>query len=378
MKERLRQASNDFSAQDAGWMAQALALAQQGRYSSHPNPRVGAVLVQQGQVVGQGYHLQAGQPHAEIHALQQAGTKAAGATLYVTLEPCSHFGRTPPCADAVIAAGVARVVVAMIDPNPLVAGQGIARLHAAGIEVSCGLLATEAERLNQGFISRMTRNRPWVRLKYGMSLDGHTALANGQSQWITGEDARRDVQLQRAASSAILTGIGTVLADDPRLSVRADELPHTVELLRQPWRVVVDSHNRLPADARLFSGASRVIQAGLLPETTQHRAEYWSLPSHEGRVNLVALVARLAQAGCNDLWVEAGAELGGSLIQLGLVDELWLYTAPMLLGQDSRALVSLAPLTHLAQAKRWHFADTRLLGQDLRLILTPSPESNDP
>lgn len=360
------------SSADAQWMTQALALARRGWYSTSPNPRVGAVLVADNRVIGEGFHLRAGEPHAEVFALRQAGEAARGATLYVSLEPCSHQGRTPPCADAVIRAGIRRVVIGCQDPNPLVAGQGIARLQAAGIEVSCGVLETEARALNPGFESRMRRNRPWLCLKYGASIDGRTALANGLSQWITGVDARRDVQRKRAESSALLTGIGTVLADDPRLSVRADELPELAQgPIRQPWRVVVDSRGQLPAAARLFDGASRVIQVCATERQGLSSAETWCLPNAQGKVDLPALLTRLAAEGCNDLWVEAGPELGGALITAGLVDELWLYLAPMLLGSAAKPLMNLPDLSDLALASRWRYADVRHLGSDLRVVLTP-------
>ena len=355
------------TAADSRWMAQALRLAERGLYSTSPNPRVGCVLVKEGELVGEGWHERAGEPHAEVHALRMAKDAARGATAYVTLEPCSHHGRTPPCADALIAAGVARVVVAMQDPNPLVAGQGIAKLRAAGIEVECGLMEGAARELNIGFCARMTRGRPWVRSKVGMSLDGRTALANGVSQWITCAAARQDVQHWRARSCAVLTGIGTVLADDARLNVRELDTP------RQPWRVVLDSHLRMPLDAQVLYGGGKT----LIYTATEHpekRAilhdlggEVVVLPDAAGRVDLPGVMGDLAQRGCNELLVEAGSTLNGGLLKAGLVDELVLYVAPQLLGDAARSMAQLGELSGLDQCVALEWQDVRQVGSDLRI-----------
>ncbi|MEW5791959.1 MAG: bifunctional diaminohydroxyphosphoribosylaminopyrimidine deaminase/5-amino-6-(5-phosphoribosylamino)uracil reductase RibD [Pseudomonadota bacterium] len=359
---------------DAEYMARALALAERGLYGTDPNPRVGAVLVRDGRIVGEGYHAQAGTPHAEVHALRAAGEAAHGATCYVTLEPCSHFGRTPPCADALVAAGVARVVVAMQDPNPQVAGQGIARLRSAGIAVEVGLLAEQAAALNPGFISRMQRGRPWVRLKLAASLDGRTALGNGVSQWITGPAARADVQRLRARSAAILTGIGTVLADDPRLDPRLEG--ETV--LRQPLRVVLDRELRTPPAARLFTAAGPVLilhgseapaarQAALRAAGAQLQAV---APAAHG-LALEAVWQVLQAREINEVLAECGPTLAGALIEGGWVDELVLYLAPKLLGHDGLPLAHLGPYTTLDQVSLWQCLRHELLGEDLKLLLRP-------
>ncbi len=358
-----------FSAEDHGFMARALQLAQRGLYSTTPNPRVGCVMVRDGRVIGEGWHERAGLPHAEAVALDAivgAGATARGATAYVTLEPCSHFGRTPPCADALIAEGVSRVVVAMQDPNPLVAGQGLAKLAAAGIDVASGLLESEATELNSGFVSRMTRGRPWLRLKIAASLDGKTALNNGLSQWITGADARRDAHGWRARSCAVLTGIGTVKDDNPRLTVR--EVPTT----RQPLRVVIDSRLETPLDAAVLEGGNVLIAAA--QENAERAgalrargAEIVLLPNANGKVELVDLLQELGRRGINEVLAEAGTRLNGSLLSEGCVDELLIYQAPILLGDAARGMFGLAELTDLAGARRLNIIERRAVGADFRI-----------
>jgi diaminohydroxyphosphoribosylaminopyrimidine deaminase/5-amino-6-(5-phosphoribosylamino)uracil reductase len=354
-------------AQDSEWMVQALRLAERGLYTASPNPRVGCVLVRDGIVVGEGWHERAGEPHAEVHALHAAGDAARGATAYVTLEPCSHYGRTPPCADALIEAGVARVVVAVQDPNPQVAGQGIVKLRAAGIEVECGLMEAAARELNIGFFTRMTRGTPWVRSKIAASLDGRTALANGESKWITGAAARQDVQHWRARSCVVLTGIGTVLADDPQLNVR--ELATT----RQPLCAVVDNGLRLPPDARLLRQTGAVVytatqDAQKIAALERAGARAVVLAEVNGQVDVVAVLRDLAAQGCNEVLVEAGSKLNGSLLQAGLVDELVLYLAPQFLGDMARGLARLGELTSLDQRINLEWQDVRHVGKDLRIV----------
>jgi diaminohydroxyphosphoribosylaminopyrimidine deaminase/5-amino-6-(5-phosphoribosylamino)uracil reductase len=355
-----------YSADDHRYMALALRLAELGLNGTSPNPRVGCVLVRDGQVVGEGWHQRAGTPHAEVHALNQAGARARGATAYVTLEPCSHHGRTPPCAEALIAAGVGRVVAALRDPNPQVAGRGLAQLQAAGITVDCGLMEEPARELNIGFVSRMTRGRPWVRAKAAASLDGRTALANGVSQWITGPAARQDVQAWRARACAMLTGVGTVLADDPRLNVRDIETP------RQPLRVVVDSQLRTPPHAKILHGGALIVcaqdDAPKRQALQAAGAEVLALPGADGRVDLARLLQSLAEREVNELMVEAGAGLNGALLAAGLVDELVLYLAPMLLGDTARGLFALPALTKMDARKDLILRDVRLVGQDMRVI----------
>lgn len=356
-----------FSAADHEFMARALRLAESGLYSATPNPRVGCVLVRDGRIVGEGWHEKAGGPHAEVHALQSAGDLARGAAAYVTLEPCSHHGRTPPCCEALLAAGIERVVAAMQDPNPLVAGQGLAWLRDAGLAVDCGLLANEARELNIGFVSRMERGRPWVRLKAAASLDGRTALENGSSQWITGPDARRDGHRWRARACAILTGIGTVRDDDPQLTVR------DVDTARQPLRVVVDSRLEIDPSARVLQGERVLVVAAvenhLLASIIEARgAEVIFLPNDAGKVDLQALMRELAKRGINELHVEAGFKLNGSLLREGLVDELVLYLAPSLLGDASRGLFHLPALEDLAEKRTLQWRDVRQVGGDLRVV----------
>ncbi len=357
-----------FSAADHAHMARALQLAARGLCTTTPNPRVGCVIVKDGRVVGEGWHERAGTPHAEIHALRQAGEAARGATVYVTLEPCAHHGRTPPCAEALVDAGVARVVAAMGDPNPLVAGGGIAILTLAGIAAEVGLMEAEARALNPGFVSRMTRGRPWVRLKTAATLDGKTALGNGASQWITGEAARADVQQLRARACAVLTGSGTVLADDPRMTVR------DLDVGRQPLRVVVDSKLRTPADAAIQPALVACCRAepSARAALERARAEVVELPGADGRVDLHALLKLLAQRGVNEVHVEAGAALNGALLAAGLVDEWVAYVAPMAVGSDARGLFAHAALQSLADAARFRLTDVRQFGPDLRLTLLPA------
>lgn len=380
--------SASFSADDHRHMARAMRLAERGLYTTDPNPRVGCVLVRDGRIVGEGWHRKAGEPHAERNALIAAGEAARGATAYVTLEPCSHHGRTPPCAQGLIEAGVARVVAAMSDPNPLVAGRGMAMLREAGIETGVGLLEAEAEALNPGFLARMRHARPYVRCKLAMSLDGRTAMASGESQWITAEAARRDVQYLRARSSAILTGVGTVLADDPSMNVRlsVEEL-HGVESagdLRQPLRVVLDTRLRTPPRARLLSlpGDTLFVCGEGAPAETELElrgagADVLRLPQLGGRIDLPALLVALADRGMNEILIEAGATLAGSALLAGLVDELVVYVAPQLLGHAARALVNLPGLERLDERIELQFGDVRRVGPDLRVTLIPALRSEN-
>ena len=357
-----------ITAQDSVWMAQALRLADQGLYGTSPNPRVGCVVVAEEKMIGGGWHRRAGEPHAEVHALREAGDRARGATAFVTLEPCSHHGRTPPCADALVAAGVARVVVAVQDPNPKVAGEGIAKLRAAGIAVDCGLMEAAARELNIGFFARMTRGTPWLRSKIAMSLDGRTALANGVSQWITGEAARKDVQHWRARSCAVLTGIATVLADDARLNVR------DIVTERQPLRVVLDSKFRMPLTARMLQGGDVLIYTAVRDTEKSTALEKAGaivsvLPDGNGQVDLTAMLRDLAQRGCNEVLLEAGSTLNGAMLREGLVDELVLYIAPQLLGDKARGMAQLGELTSLDQRINLKWQDVRQVGNDLRITV---------
>ena len=356
-----------FSAADHDFMAQALRLAERGLYTTTPNPRVGCVIVKAGKVVGEGWHERAGEAHAEVHALHAAGESARGATAYVTLEPCSHHGRTPPCADALIAAGVSRVVAAMQDPNPQVAGRGIARLQATGIDAECGLLEADARELNIGFVSRMTRGWPWLRMKVAASLDGKTALANGVSQWITEPEARNDGHRWRARACAILSGIGTVREDDPRLNVRGVETP------RQPVKVIVDSRLDLSLNAKLLD-AGEVIVATASDDQNKASAlrgvgvDILHLPSVDGKVDLHALLQELGRRGINELHVEGGGRLNGALMAAGLVDELLLYLAPCLIGDVARGMFNLPALASLEEKERLFIRDARMVGGDLRIL----------
>ena len=357
---------------DVAWMSRALALAEGGRYTAAPNPLVGCVLVRDGAVVGEGYHRRAGEGHAEVNALLEAGPRARGATAYVTLEPCAHHGRTPPCTEALIGAGVARVVAAMQDPNPQVAGKGLALLRAAGIAVECGLLADEAAALNPGFIKRMQTGRPHVRVKMAQSLDGRSALADGESRWITGPAARADVQRWRARSQAILTGIGTVLADDPQLTVRLPGIDC------QPLRVVLDSDLALPPTARLLQEPGDTLVATCRADAPQAAAlaaagaQLLTLPRGAGGIDLGALLEELGRRQCNEVLVEAGPRLAGAFLAAGLADELIVYIAPHLLGHDARPAFELPPVARMQARLDLEPLDVLSFGPDLRLRLRPA------
>jgi diaminohydroxyphosphoribosylaminopyrimidine deaminase / 5-amino-6-(5-phosphoribosylamino)uracil reductase len=349
-------------------MSRALELAARGLYTTDPNPRVGCVIAREGRVIGEGWHVRAGEPHAEVLALRAAGPHARGATVYVTLEPCSHTGRTPPCANALIAAGVARVVCPGTDPNPQVAGAGIERLRAAGIAVSTGVLAAPARELNVGFFSRFERGRPWIRLKLAMSLDARTAPASGQRAWISSEASRADVQVWRARSGAVLTGAGTVRSDDPRLDVRLAYGPW----VRQPLRVLLDPMLSCAAGAKLFHGEGALVFAAPdAPLRSASSARVERLPRAAGGLDLRAVAARLNEFEVNELLVECGPKLAGSFILAGLVDELLLYMAPTLLGADAAPLLHVSGLGAPGSLPAFEFQDVRRIGADLRLILKP-------
>ena len=355
-----------FSDADRGYMARALELAQRGLYTTTPNPRVGCVIVRDGAVVGEGWHQRAGEPHAEANALSEAAGRASGATAYVTLEPCSHFGRTPPCADALIGAGISRVVAAMRDPDPQGAGGG-RKLEAAGLRFECGLMEEEAQELNIGFVSRVARKRPWVRMKIAASLDGRTALANGRSQWITGPEARKDGHHWRARACATLTGIGTIAADDPRLDVRE------VQTARQPLRVIVDSRLQTPPAARILQGGGVLIFCAAQDSPRRAAleaagAEIAVLANAGGKVDLPQLLAELARRGINELHVEAGVKLNGSLLREGCVDELLVYLAPSLLGDTAQGMASLAAMASLDERVQLGFRSAERVGADLRIL----------
>ena len=356
-----------FSPADQQHMAEALRLAEKGLYTATPNPRVGCVIVRDGQAVGAGWHEKTGAPHAEVLALRAAGERARGATAYVSLEPCSHHGRTPPCVDALIEAGIARVVAAMQDPNSKVAGSGFARLRAAGIEVESGLMQDEARALNSGFVSRMSRGRPWVRTKIAASLDGRTALANGQSQWITGPEARRDGHAWRARACAVLTGIGTVRNDDPQLNVRE------VETTRQPLKVLVDSQLQLPLSAKLLQSGQVLVAAAVenkasIAALRDKGAEVVVLPNAQGKVELMDLMRELARREINEVHVEAGFKLNGSLLREGLVDEILIYLAPSILGDTACGMFKLPELADLERKRLVQFGDVRTIGRDIRIL----------
>lgn len=364
---------------DHFFMARALRLARKGLYSTHPNPRVGCVIVRDGEIVGEGWHARAGEPHAEVHALRQAGDKARGATAYVTLEPCSHHGRTPPCADALVAAGVSRVVAAMQDPNPQVAGNGLLRLAQAGIEVASGVLESEARALNAGFIKRMEQGLPFVRVKLAMSLDGRTAMASGESQWITGPAARAEVQRLRAQASVVLSGADTVLADDARLTVRADELGLGAEMTelaqrRPPLRVLVDGRLRVPLSKTFFQvGPALVATCAAASARDRYQEdghELLAVPGSNGHVDLRKLLLELAGRGVNEVLVEAGPRLAGAFARAGLVDEYRIFVAPKLLGSSARPLLEL-PLNRMAEAPELQIVDIRAVGDDWQITAVP-------
>lgn len=369
---------SQFDPHDHQYMARALQLARLGRFTTDPNPRVGCVLVRDGTIIGEGFHRRAGEPHAERMAIADAAGNARGATAYVTLEPCCHHGKTPPCTEGLLEAGVTRVVAAMTDPNPLVAGKGLAQLEQAGVEVACGLLEADAKALNPGFIKRMSEQKPYVRLKLAMSLDGRTAMASGESKWITGEAARADVQQLRAGSSAIVTGIGTVLADDPSMNVRLTaEALHGVqgdEFVLQPLRVVLDSEAGMPPAARMLSlpGDTLVCVGASAPQERCDNlkvagAEVQTLAEQAGRLDLYALLSMLAERQINEVLFECGAVLAGAALQAGIVDELIVYQAPHLMGDDARGLVQLPGVERMDQRIDLQLVDVRKIGRDLRL-----------
>ena len=359
-----------IASQDGFYMARAIELAKNGRYTTDPNPRVGCVLVRDGNIIGEGWHFKAGSGHAEVEALKNC-PDPNGATAYVTLEPCSHYGKTPPCCDALIKAGVSRVVVAMQDPNPLVSGRGLEKLKVAGIEVICGVLQEDARTLNRGFIKRMTENRPFVRSKLAMSLDGRTAMASGESQWITSAEARADVHRLRAESSAILTGINTVLADDPALNARVDWD------VVQPVRIVLDSALTMPVTARMANLPGRRLILTCSQDEQKRQAlqtvgfEVYRLASNHGRLDLPAVMDFLAQQQINEVLIEAGSLLNGALLTENLLDELVVYMAPCILGDQGRGLFTVPGLQSMTDKKSLMLRDVRQVGTDLKLTLTP-------
>ncbi|HBC57070.1 MAG TPA: bifunctional diaminohydroxyphosphoribosylaminopyrimidine deaminase/5-amino-6-(5-phosphoribosylamino)uracil reductase RibD [Gammaproteobacteria bacterium] len=361
-------------------MSLTLSLASRGLYTTDPNPRVGCILVNGGSIVGQGWHQKPGGPHAEIMALEEAGEKANGAVCYVSLEPCCHQGKTPPCTDALIKAGVQRVVAAMTDPNPQVAGQGIEQLIQAGVPAVAGISAADAEALNIGFVTRMSLGRPYVRCKLAMSLDGRTALKSGESRWITSAEARQDVQRLRARSSAILTGIGTVLVDDPGLRVRLEELgAYPAEEVRQPLRVVVDTHLSLPEDANVLKSPGSCLIAttrsydGYSKNLEDKGAEVLCLPQkgRHGGVDMLQLLQELGKREVNEVLLEAGATLAGHMLQQGLIDELVVYMAPKLMGDEAKGLFHLPGLETMDQICSLDIANVRHVGADLRITAHP-------
>ncbi|CDG20086.1 Riboflavin biosynthesis protein ribD [Includes: Diaminohydroxyphosphoribosylaminopyrimidine deaminase; 5-amino-6-(5-phosphoribosylamino)uracil reductase] [Xenorhabdus poinarii G6] len=364
---------------DEIYMSRALELAQQGRFTTSPNPNVGCVIVKDEHIVGEGCHLRAGEPHAEVHALRMAGEKAKGATAYVTLEPCSHHGKTPPCADTLIAAGLSRVVVAMPDPNPHVAGRGLYKLQQAGIVVEQGLMMEQAESLNKGFLKRMRTGFPYLQLKLGASLDGRTALASGESKWITSPESRQDVQTLRAQCSAILSSSATVLADDPSLTVRWHELDaetqaiYPQDQLRQPIRIITDSQNRVTPQHRVVQQAGKCWLARTHQDQQEwpDNVEQIVLPEQAHGVDLVLLMMQLGQRQINSVWAECGSALAGALLTLGLVDELILYIAPKVLGNRARGLFDIPELQKLSDAPEFSLFDVQPMGSDVRLRLRP-------
>ncbi|WP_460095700.1 bifunctional diaminohydroxyphosphoribosylaminopyrimidine deaminase/5-amino-6-(5-phosphoribosylamino)uracil reductase RibD [Pseudomonas sp. S3_C01] len=366
---------------DAHYMARALELARRGHYTTHPNPRVGCVIVRDGQIVGEGWHIRAGELHAEVHALRAAGEQARGATAYVTLEPCSHHGRTPPCADALVNAGVARVVAAMQDPNPEVAGRGLQRLAQAGIATESGVLEGEARKLNEGFLKRMEQGLPFVRVKLAMSLDGRTAMESGESQWITGPAARSAVQRLRAQASVVLTGADTVLADNARLTVRADELGLDAEqtaliMSRPPLRVLVDGRLRVPLDSAFFkAGPALVATCMAVEEQYANGPECMIVAGDDGQVDLYRLLVELAGRGVNEVLVEAGPRLAGAFARQGLVDEFQIFIAGKFLGSSARPLLDW-PLAQMKDAPQLKITEIRAVGDDWRVIAVPVAQAS--
>jgi len=356
---------------NSNYMARAIQLAEKPEFSPHPNPRVGCVIVNDERVVGEGFHEYAGGPHAEVNALSQAADLAKGAIVYVTLEPCCFHGRTPPCTDALIKAQVKKVFIAMLDPNPKVAGKGLTLLEQAGIEVQSGLLVEQARLLNKGFIQRMSKGRPWVRCKIAMSLDGRTAMANGESQWISGKAARQDVQRYRAKSDAILTGIGTVLADNPRMTVRGIEALSSKS--RQPLRVIVDSQLKADPELNIFQGLGDVLVATLSDKerSFQENVRVEQFPSADSGIDLSLLLTSLAKREINEVHVEAGAKLNGALLREGLIDELVIYMASSIMGDSARGLFALQELKSMKDKINLRCADFRQVGEDFRLTMQP-------
>lgn len=355
-----------FSAADYTFMAEAIRLAEKGLYTTSPNPRVGCVIVKNHQIIGRGWHEKAGQPHAEINALKQVASEVKGSTVYVTLEPCCHYGRTPPCTDTLMNAGIAKLVIAAQDPNPRVAGKGIKQLKAAGIEVQYGLLEAQANQLNIGFVSRMTRQRPWITVKIASSLDGKIALANGKSQWITGEAARTDVHRLRARSCAILTGINTVKQDDPELSVRY------IQTTRQPFRVILDNRLEIATNAKVLQKPGSLIFTTLqdnqkIDSLSEKGAQVIVLPSPTGKLNLVEVMSTLAELEINELFVEAGSTLNGALIESRLVDEIIIYCAPIVLGNHAQSMLNLPELTSLSQKWQLEIKEIGKVGSDIKI-----------
>lgn len=360
---------------DSQYMARAIQLARKGLYSTEPNPRVGCVIVKDKKIIAEGWHEKAGAAHAEINALKQAGDAARDATVYVTLEPCSHHGKTPPCADALVEAGISRVVVAMQDPNPLVSGNGLVQLAKAGIEVESGLMEQEAEKLNPGFIKRMKQGLPFVRLKLAMSLDGRTAMDSGESKWITGSTAREDVQKLRARSSAILTGIGTVLADDPSMNARIDQQKLGIKTdINQPMRVIIDAQLKCPSNARMFDLPGRTVVMTTIEASgnIQHEnVDVIRLPSSNGHVDLHAALSWLAEQQVNEVLVEAGSILAGALLEADLVDEIIIYMAPHIMGDNAKGLFHLPAIEKMNQRIGLDIKDIRAVGIDWRITVKP-------
>ena len=368
---------NKFSLQDHQFMQRAIYLAKRGHYTTSPNPRVGCVIVLNGEVVGEGFHEKSGQGHAEVHALKQAGAKAKGATAYVTLEPCNHFGLTPPCAEALIKAQVGHVIAAMVDPNPQVSGRGLERLKSAGITTKFGLLEQDARDLNPGFIRLMTTKLPYVRCKLAASLDGKTAMASGESQWITSDHAREDVQRLRAQSCGVICGADSVIFDDAKMTVRWNalgELKNSYEeaKVRQPIRIVIDSKNRLTPDLAIFNTASKII----LIRTSIENEQTWphfveqvviSKAKDSDQISLKHLLIYLAQQGLNDILIESGAKLAGAFMSENLVDELILYQAPKLIGSEGKSLVDIPAILQLSEAKDLNITDISMVGKDIRI-----------